>query len=56
MKNVLITGSTGMVGKSVLLECLESDKIDGVTAINRVSVGLEHPKMKEVLLKDFSQI
>ena len=56
MKNVLITGSTGMVGKSVLLECLESDKIDGVTAINRASVGLEHPKMKEVLLKDFSQI
>jgi hypothetical protein len=45
-----------MVGKSVLLECLESDKVEKVTIINRSSVGMEHPKINEVLLKDFSQI
>lgn len=54
--NILITGSTGMVGKGVLLECLESNQIEGVTALNRSSLGMTHPKMKEVLLKDFLEI
>jgi uncharacterized protein YbjT (DUF2867 family) len=53
---VLITGSTGMIGKGVLLECLESDLIDRVTIINRSSVGITHPKLNEILLKDFEQI
>lgn len=56
MKEVLITGSTGMVGRSVLLECMESDKVDKITIINRGTIGFEHPKIKEILLKDFSQI
>ena len=56
MKNVLITGSTGMVGKSVLLECMESEKVDKITIINRSTIGFEHPKIKEILLNDFSQI
>ncbi len=55
-KKVVITGSTGMVGKSVLLECLESDRIEEVTIINRSSVGIDHPKIKEILLSDFSRI
>ncbi len=56
MKNVLITGSTGMVGRSVLLECMESDKVDKITIINRGPIGFEHTKIKEILLNDFSQI
>ncbi len=56
MKEVLITGSTGMVGRSVLLECMESDKVDKITIINRGTIGFEHPKIKEILLNDFSQI
>ena len=56
MKKVLITGSTGMVGKSVLLECMESDRIDKITIVNRSSAGIEHPKIQEVLLSDFSSI
>ena len=56
MKEVLITGSTGMVGKSVLLECIESDKINKITIVNRSSVGVEHKKINEVLLTDLSQI
>jgi hypothetical protein len=35
---------------------VESDKIDKITLINRVSVGIKHPRIHEVLLKDFSQI
>lgn len=53
---VIITGSTGMVGKGVLYECLESKEIDQVLVINRSSLGLSHPKLKEVLLDDFLKI
>ena len=56
MKKVIITGSTGMVGKGVLLECLDSPKIEKVLVINRSSVQIEHPKLKEILLNDFTQV
>ena len=56
MKKVIITGATGMVGKGVLLECLDSQKIDKVLVINRNSLNLQHPKLEELLLKDFAQI
>lgn len=51
--NVVITGATGMVGKGVLLECLESDNIDSVLLINRRSIQMEHNKLKEIVHKDF---
>ncbi|MCE7994033.1 MAG: NAD-dependent epimerase/dehydratase family protein [Roseivirga sp.] len=50
---VIITGSTGMVGKSVLLECLRNDKISSVLVVNRRPVGLTHPKLTELLHQDF---
>lgn len=53
---VIITGSTGMVGKGILLECLESPHIEEVLIINRTSLSMNHPKLKEILLKDFMQI
>ncbi|WP_422351599.1 epimerase [Flagellimonas sp.] len=53
MKKVIITGATGMVGKGVLLECLEDECISEVLVINRNPLGLAHPKLKEILLKDF---
>ena len=56
MKKVIITGSTGMVGKGVLLECLESPKNEKVLVINRSSLNNDHPKLKEELLSDFQQI
>ncbi len=51
--NVIITGATGMVGKGVLLECLESPDIESVLLINRRSIEMEHDKLKEILHKDF---
>lgn len=45
-----------MIGKGVLLECLDSDKIDKVLVINRKSINNQHPKLKEVLLKDFTKV
>lgn len=50
---VIITGSSGMIGKGVLLECLDDERIEEVLIVNRTSLGIEHPKLKEVLLKDF---
>ena len=56
MSKVIITGSTGMVGQSVLLECLDSPKIEEILVINRRSLNKQHPKLQEVLLPDFRQI
>ncbi len=53
MKKVIITGSTGMVGRGVLLECLERSEISEVLVINRNSLEMNHPKLKEILLGDF---
>ena len=56
MFNVVITGSTGMVGKGVLLECIESPDIKSIVLVNRSPVGIEHPKIEEILLPDFMKI
>ena len=52
---VIITGATGMVGKGVLLECLDHPEITKVLAISRKRTGIEHPKLKELIHKDFSE-
>ena len=50
---VIITGTTGMVGRGVLIECLESPNVEEVLVINRSSLHMQHPKLKEVIHKDF---
>jgi len=54
MKKVIVTGATGMVGKGVLLECLDHDSIAEVLSIGRNSLGIEHPNLKELIQNDFS--
>ena len=49
----IITGSTGMVGKGILLECLDSPKVESVLVINRKPVGIKHEKLKEIIHADF---
>ena len=56
MKKVIITGSTGMVGKAVLYECLESVDIEKILLINRRPLELKDDKIHEVILKDFSEV
>lgn len=43
-----------MVGKGVLLECLEHKAIQEILLINRTAIEMKHPKISEVLLTDFS--
>jgi uncharacterized protein YbjT (DUF2867 family) len=50
--NIIITGSTGMVGEGVLHECLNDPRIAAITLLNRRSAGIVHPKLKEVLVAD----
>lgn len=50
---VILFGATGMIGKGVLLECLESPQVDAVLAIGRSSCGVIHAKLTEVLHDDF---
>ncbi len=54
MKKVIITGATGMIGRGVLLECLDHPEIAEVLAIGRNSHGMDHPKLKELIHKDFT--
>jgi len=51
---VIITGSTGMVGKGVLLECLEDPQVEAVLVVNRQPLDMSHNKLSEVLLPDFT--
>ena len=53
-KRVIITGATGMVGKGVLYECLEHEEIEEVLLLNRSSLDIEHSKISEILIEDFS--
>jgi uncharacterized protein YbjT (DUF2867 family) len=49
----IVFGATGMVGKGVLLECLEDTRVDSLLAVGRGSTGIVHPKMQEILQGDF---
>jgi len=53
---VIITGSSGMVGKGVLIECLKHLEVEEVLVINRSSINMDHPKLKEVLCSNFLNI
>ena len=53
MTNVIITGATGMIGKIILGECIKSPDIHLVTSLVRRPSGLEHPKLREVVINDF---
>jgi uncharacterized protein YbjT (DUF2867 family) len=49
----IITGATGMVGEGVLHECLQHPEVEKVLIINRKPLGLKHPKLEEIVHKDF---
>ena len=43
-----------MVGKGVLLECLDNSKVEKVLSIGRSVTGLKHDKLEELEHSDFS--
>jgi hypothetical protein len=52
----IITGATGMVGEGVLHECLQHPDVEAVLIINRKPAGVQHPKLTEIVHKDFFNI
>ena len=50
---VIITGTTGMIGEGILLECLNDDRISSILSVSRKPTGKNHPKLKEYIVSDF---
>jgi hypothetical protein len=44
-----------MVGRGVLLECLDHAEITEVLSISRRPIEIDHPKLKELIHQDFSE-
>ncbi|MCX6276129.1 MAG: NAD-dependent epimerase/dehydratase family protein [Bacteroidetes bacterium] len=53
MKNVIITGGSGMIGGLILKDCLERNDVAKVTSLVRRGSGIVHPKLMEVIHDDF---
>ncbi|WP_434299518.1 hypothetical protein [Corallococcus exiguus] len=49
---VIIFGATGMVGAGALREALSAPEVEAVLSIGRQPCGVEHPKLRELLLND----
>ena len=49
---VILFGATGMVGKGVLLECLDDARVEQVLAVGRSGSGVQHVKLKEFVHAD----
>jgi len=50
---IILYGATGMVGQSVLNECLKSTLIKEILIIGRKSIGIKDEKIKEIIHTDF---
>ena len=50
---VIVTGASGMVGEGVMHECLNHPDVEKVLVIGRKPCGTTHPKLTEVIHKDF---
>ncbi len=53
-KRLVVVGASGMVGGYALHCALEDPAVGSVTAIGRRTLGLSHPKLKEILHRDFA--
>ncbi|MGI9544538.1 MAG: epimerase [Cyclobacteriaceae bacterium] len=51
---VIVTGASGMVGKGVLLECLDHKQVEQVLSIGRSKLDMDHLKLIQIVHPDFS--
>lgn len=56
MSKVIIAGASGMIGGLVLAHCFENMEITEITSLVRRPSGKAHPKLHEVVVKDFSRL
>jgi len=50
--NVVLFGTTGMVGAGVLIECLDDPSVESVLSVGRRTCGVRHPKLRELIRSD----
>lgn len=53
---ILLFGATGMVGQGVLRECLAAPDVTLVQTVGRSATGVRHPKLREVVRADLSDV
>jgi uncharacterized protein YbjT (DUF2867 family) len=53
-KRLVIVGASGMVGGYALRYALENSAVGTVTSIGRKKIGISHPKLIEVVHRDFA--
>lgn len=53
---IIITGTTGMIGEGILLECFSDNRITEILSVSRKRTGKSHPKLKEYIFEDFLSI
>lgn len=53
---LILFGATGMVGAGTLREALNDADVESVLSISRQRCGVEHPKLRELLLEDLFDI
>jgi hypothetical protein len=53
-KRLVTVGATGMVGGYALRYALGHPAVGRITAIGRRALGVSHPKLEEVLHRDFA--
>jgi uncharacterized protein YbjT (DUF2867 family) len=53
---IVLFGASGMVGQGVLRECLLDPDVSEVLAIGRSALETSHPKLREVLRPDLSEL
>ncbi|HET7232506.1 MAG TPA: NAD-dependent epimerase/dehydratase family protein [Longimicrobium sp.] len=54
--NVLLYGATGMIGQSVLRECLRDPGIRSVTTVARRATGVSDAKLREVIQPEVTDL
>jgi uncharacterized protein YbjT (DUF2867 family) len=54
-KRLVIVGASGMVGGYALRYALDNSTVERVTSIGRKTLGISHPKLKEVLHQNFAE-
>ena len=53
---LIFLGATGMVGSGTLREALADPEIESVLSVGRRSCGVQHPKLRELILPDLFDI
>lgn len=49
---IILFGASGMVGAAALREALAAPEVEGVLGVGRRPCGVEHPRLKELVLPD----